>query len=194
MASDHTQSREHATTPPLAPTKTRWRPAAGGPPGRGGGTRSWGLISPSRRMFSTTPAGSYPLVLTRFTKSISAHPCPACACGQEDHLRTPGGGLPEVLRVTRRPVQQRSGLAPPKSGDEEDDRQLPSDKGNRPSDRAEWTTVLRDGHLQSAPVVVDVGQCDGISRCVVWCVEKRFGRLQKFPSGSCWSLVRYSLR
>ena len=45
---------------------------------------------------------------------------------------------------------------PPKSGDQEDDGWFPSDKGNRPRDRAEWTMVLRYGHLRSAPVLVDV--------------------------------------
>ena len=29
----------------------------------------------------------------------------------KDHLRTPGGGLPEVLRPTESPDRQRSGLA-----------------------------------------------------------------------------------
>ena len=59
------------------------------------------------------------------------------------------------------PQQDQSGSAAdwrsPKSGDQEDDGRLPSDKLNRPRDRAEWTTVFRFGHLQSAPVVVGGG-------------------------------------
>ena len=56
------------------------------------------------------------------------------------------------------PQEDQSGSAadwrPPKSGDQEDDDRLPSDKGNRPRDRAAWTMVLRHGHVRSARVVV----------------------------------------
>ena len=37
--------------------------------------------------------------------------CSSLCLRAKDHLRTPGGGLPEVLRPTARPVRQRSGLA-----------------------------------------------------------------------------------
>ena len=45
------------------------------------------------------------------------------------------------------PVRQRSGLAATEECDQEDDGRSPSDKGNRPRDRAEWTMVLRYGRL-----------------------------------------------
>ena len=79
------------------------------PTREGDGTVSRGLISPSRRIFSTAPAGLILWCLRVSPKSFSAHQCPASGCGQKDHPRTPGGGLPEVLRPTRRPVRQRTG-------------------------------------------------------------------------------------
>ena len=116
----------------VTPASTR-RPAAGRQRAalrrEGDGTRSRGLISPSRRMFSTAPVGVYPLVPTRFhrvtSESTSAHQRPACACGQKTILRTPGGGLPRYCA----PQEVQSGpLVPsaadwrsPKSGDHEDD-------------------------------------------------------------------------
>ena len=65
-------------------------------------------------------------------------------------------------RASAAPQKDQSGSAadwpPPKSGDQEDDGRLPSDEGNRPSARAEWTVALRYGHFRSAPVVV----CGGV--------------------------------
>ena len=111
-------------------------------------------------MFSTAPVrGSYssgacayhhsPPQLTRVR---------ACACGKKDHLedtrwRSSRGTAPH----------KKTSLAAQRTGSHrrvatrKDDGRLPSDKGNRPRDRAEWTKVLRYGHLLSAPVVVDAG-------------------------------------
>ena len=51
---------------------------------------SRGLISPSRRMFSTAPVrGLSSWCLRVSPKSTSAHQCPACACGQKSTLRAP---------------------------------------------------------------------------------------------------------
>ena len=46
---------------------------------------------------------------TRFTKVHFGSLCPACACGQKDHLRTRGGGLPEVTQRQREPTQVCTG-------------------------------------------------------------------------------------
>ena len=36
--------------------------------------------------------------------------------------------------------------------------------------RAEWTTALRYGHLQSAPVMVDVGYTRGVGTACIPCI------------------------
>ena len=66
MARDHTPSRELATTLRAGPHEDSLTASSGRPPRKGDGTRSRGLISPSRRLFSTAPAGGLiPLVPTR---------------------------------------------------------------------------------------------------------------------------------
>ena len=75
----------------------------------GDGTKSPGLISPSRRMFSTAPAESWcPRVSL---KSTSAHQCPACACGQKTTLRALRWRSSRASAPRERPVRQRSGVA-----------------------------------------------------------------------------------
>ena len=98
-------------------------------------------------MFSTAPVGVLSLWCLRVSpKSVSAH----LLCRTQDLLSALGGGLPEVLRSTRRPVQHRSGLAVTKG----DGRLGYPKRSRRPSDRAEWTMVLRYGH--------DVGFTHGV--------------------------------
>ena len=56
----------------------------------GDGTRSRGLISSSRRMFSTAPVRGLSLWCLRVTFEVhSSSQCPACACGQKTTLRAP---------------------------------------------------------------------------------------------------------
>ena len=126
----------------------------------GDGTRSRGLISPSRRTFSTAPAGGLSLWCLRVSpESTSAHQCPTCACGQKTTLRAPKWRSSHASAPHRKtsPAVQRTGghrrVATRKTtGD------LATRRGARdPERQVEWTTVLRNGHLRSAPVVVDVG-------------------------------------
>ena len=70
--------------------------------GRGPWTRSRGLISPSRRMFSTT-AGS-----------TSARPCPSLCLRAKDHL-------PEYCAPQEVQSSSAEDWRPPKSGDQDDD-------------------------------------------------------------------------
>ena len=79
----------------------------------GDGTRSRGLISPSRRTFSTTPAGGLiPLVPTRFTEVHISSPVSSMCLQAKDHL---GGTKVAVFwslcAPQERPGRQRSGLA-----------------------------------------------------------------------------------
>ena len=112
-----------------------------------------GKDSPGRRMFW----GSYPSVTYVFhQKSTSAHPL---LCSKQDLLSALGGGLPESLRPTEKPVWQRSG--PAVTEEWVATRKTTGDLATRrgasdPERRAEWMTVLRYGHLRSAPVVVNV--------------------------------------
>ena len=84
---------------------------------------SRGLISPSRRMFSTAPVrGVSSWCLRVSPKSISAHQCPACACGQKTTLRAPRwrssrASAPHEKDLSGSAADWRS----PKSGDQEDD-------------------------------------------------------------------------
>ena len=83
MESDHTQSRELATTLPLPP----------------------GCDQPQSSHVLHGTSGGLILWCLRVTpKSTSAHPW----CRKQDLLSALGGGLPEVLRPTRRPSRQRS--------------------------------------------------------------------------------------
>ena len=84
---------------------------------------SRGLISPSRRMYSTAPVrGLSSWCLRVSLKSTSAHQCPACACGQKTTLRAPRW---RSSRASAPHKKDQSGSAAdwrsPKSGDQEDD-------------------------------------------------------------------------
>ena len=137
----------------LAPTKTAdgQQRAAHRREGDGTPRRVPGSDQPqSSHVLYGTSGGSYPSGAYAFRRSR----------GQKDHLRTPFGGLPEVLRPARSPVRQRSGWWSPKSDDQEDGGRLGYPKRSRrprERERAEWTMVSRYGHFRSAPVVVDVG-------------------------------------
>ena len=73
-----------------------------------------GCAGTTGRTSCRTPAAANVSLLCGLV-SVSPHTaqgtCPACACLQKDHLRTPGCGLPEVLRPTESPDMQRSRLA-----------------------------------------------------------------------------------
>ena len=126
---------------------------------RGGdGTKSRGLISPSRRTFSTAPEGGLiHLVPTHFPRSLhqltSVQHVPA---GKKDHFEgTKVAVFPSLCARKTSPAAQRTGghrrVATRKTtGD------LATLRGAGDLERAEWTMVLRCGHLRSAPVVVDV--------------------------------------
>ena len=133
MANDHTLSRELATTQRAGPPQRPADAQAALRPTRGDVTRSRGLISPSRRMFSTAPArGLVPLVPTR---DIGVHISSPVSSMLRAAKRTGGH-----LRVTTR--KTTGDLATPRGAGD-------------PARGAQWMTVLRYGHLQSAPVVVD---------------------------------------
>ena len=106
-------------------------------------------------MFSTAPASGLSSGAYAFHRNPhQLNRCPACGGGQ-NHMRTAAW---RSSRGTSTPQEDQSCSAadwrPPKSGDQEDDGRLPSDKGNQPRTFAESTLVLRYDHLQSAPVVV----------------------------------------
>ena len=77
------------------------------------GTRSLGLISPSRRMFSTAPArGLIPLVPTRDIGVHISSPVSGMCLWAKDHLEgTKVAVFPSLCAPQERPVRQRSGLA-----------------------------------------------------------------------------------
>ena len=146
-----------ASWPPRRPADGQQRAALRR---EGDGTRSWGLISPSRRMFSTAPAGVLSLWCIRVTsESTSAQKCPASAFRQKTTLRTPRWRSPRASAPNRksRPAAQRTGghrrVATRKTTG---DLTTPRGAGDAKA-RAEWITVSRHGHLRSAPVVVDAG-------------------------------------
>ena len=144
-----------ASWPPRRPADGQQRAAL-----RREGDVTWsrGLISRSRRMFSTAPAGVLSLWCLRVSpKSTSAHQCPACACGQKTTLRAPR------WRSSRASApRKKSSLAAQRTGGHRRvaTRKTPGDLSTRrgasdPERRAEWMTVSRHGHLRSAQVVVD---------------------------------------
>ena len=128
MASDHRQSRKHATTQRAGPhedplTASSGRPSEREVTGHSPGTQSRGLIIPSRRMFSTAPVrGLSSWCLHVSLKFTSAHQCPACAFGQKTTLRAPRWRSP---RASAPHKKDQSGSAAdwrsPKSGDQGDD-------------------------------------------------------------------------
>ena len=98
-----------ASWPPRRPADGQQRAALRR---EGDGTRSQGLISPSRRMFSTAPVrGLSSWCLCVSLKSTSAHQCPACACGQKTTLRAPTwrSSRGTAPNSKTRPAAQRSG-------------------------------------------------------------------------------------
>ena len=113
MADDHTLSRELATTQRAGPHKDPLT-ASSGRPSEERVTRhqegSRGLISPSRRMFSTAPVrGLSSWCLRVSPKSTSAHQCPALAFGQKTILRAPRWRSPRGTAPNKksRPAAQR---------------------------------------------------------------------------------------
>ena len=111
-------------------------------------------------MFSTAPAGAYPLVPTRDIGRPHQSPVYE-ACGQKTNLRTPGGGLPEELRPTRRPVWQRSGLAATEEWRPGDDGRYKATKGTDPETATSglhrsWWTLL---HARSGNRLHSVHPC-----------------------------------
>ena len=161
MASDHRQSREHATTQRPGPhedplTASSGRPSEERVTGDQEGSRC--LISPSRRMFSSAPVRGLSFWCLRVSpKSTSAQQCPACACGQKTILRAPRWRSSRGTAPNRksRPAAQRTGghrgVATRKTTGDLTTRRGAGD----PVRRAEWMTVFRYGHLRSAPVVVN---------------------------------------
>ena len=120
---------------------------------------SRGLISPNRRMFSTAPVRGLSWCLRVSLNFTSAQQCPACAFGQKTTLRAPRwrSSRGTAPKTKSRPAAQRTGghrgVATRKTTGDLATRRGAGD----PETRAEWTTVLRYGHLLSAPVVVDAG-------------------------------------
>ena len=108
--------------------------------------------------------GLIPLVPTRFTEvhvsSPVSTPVPA---GKRPPEGTKVAVFPSLCAPQERPVRQRSGLAVTEEWRPGRRRAtwLPEGGAGDPVRRAEWTTVLRYGHLRSAPVVVDVGCSQG---------------------------------
>ena len=129
MASDHPHSREHASTHPLAPRSPADGQQGDGPPREGDGTMSWGLISPSRRMFSTVPAE-----LSSCAYACLQSPQPPTPCQPRVLLKAPGGGLflGFCAHSKTSPATHRAGGH--RRVTWEDDGRLPSHEGNRPSD------------------------------------------------------------
>ena len=111
-------------------------------------------------MFSTAPVrGLSSWCLRVSPKSTSAQQCPACACGQKTTLRAPRwrSSRGTAPKTKSRPAAERLAAT-----EEWRTRKTTGDLATRrgagdPETRAEWTTVLRYGHLRSAPVVVDAG-------------------------------------
>ena len=107
MASDHPQSRELATTQRAGSHEDPLTASSGRR--EGDGTRSRGLTSPSRRMFSTAPVGGLVLlVLTRFTEVHISSPVPSMCLRAKDHLE---GTKVAVLPSLCAPQEDESGSA-----------------------------------------------------------------------------------
>ena len=167
------RTREHATTqrPPRRPADGQQR-AALRERVTGHQERSRGLISPSRRMYSTAPVrGLSSWCLRVSLKSTSVHQCPACAFGQKTTLRAPRWRSSRGTAPNRksRPAAQRTGghrgVATRKTTSDLTTRRGAGD----PVRRAEWMTVLRYGHLRSAPVVVDAAYTHGVGTAYAPC-------------------------
>ena len=164
---------------------------------------SRGLIIPSRRMYSTAPVRGLSCWCPRVSlKSTSAHQCPACACGQKTTLSSRGTApnrksRPAAQRLAAteewRPGRRRATSTQPPSPrtlfscDVFDLRLVGCHNGQvttrrgagDPERRAEWTTVSRYGHLQSALGVVDAcyarsgNRLHSVHPCVVYTRHRR---------------------
>ena len=95
---------------------------------------------------------------TRLTEFHISSPVSSMCLRAKDHLEgTKVAVFPSLCAPQERPVRQRKGLAvteewrPGKTTGDLATRRGAGD----PVRRAEWMTVLRYGHLRSAPVVVD---------------------------------------
>ena len=161
MANDHTLSREHATTQRAGPhedplTASSGRPSEERVTGHQEGSR--GLIIPSRRMYSTAPVrGFILLVPTRFTEIHISSPVSSMCLRAKDHLEGtkvavfPRNCAEQKVQTGSAAAGGHRGVATRKTTGVLTTRRGAGD----PERRAEWTTVSRYGHLQSALVVVD---------------------------------------
>ena len=103
---------------------------------------------------------------TRFTEIHISSPVSSMCLRAKDHLE---GTKVAVFPSLCAPHEDQSGNAAdsrsPKSGD------LATRRGaGDPERRAEWTTVLRYGHLRSAPVVVDAASTQGVGTAYTPCI------------------------
>ena len=160
MASDHPQSRELATTQRAGPHEDPLTASSGRPLRESDGTRSQGLISPSRRTFSTAPAGLLiPLVPTRVIGVHISSPMSSMCLRAKDHLEgTEVVVFPRYCAENKVQTGSAAAGGHRSVGTRKTMGGLASRRGTGdPERQAEWTTVLRYGHLRSAPVVVDAG-------------------------------------
>ena len=106
---------------------------------------------------------------TRFTEVRISSPVSSMSLRAKDHLEgTKVAVFPSLCAAQESPVRQRSGLAVTKEWRPGRRRAtwLPEED---PETSAEWMTVLRYGHLRSAPVVVDVGFKHGVGTAYTRC-------------------------
>ena len=121
---------------------------------------SRGLISPSRRMFSTAPVrGFILLVPTRFTEVHVSSTVSSMCLRAKDHLEgTKVAVFPRYCAENKVQTGSAAAGGHRRVATRETTGDLATRRGaGDPETRAEWTTVLRYGHLRSAPVVVDAG-------------------------------------
>ena len=115
------------------------RPARG-PLREGDGTQSRGLISPSRRMFSSAPKERLiPLVPTRFTGIHVSSPVSSMCLRAKDHLE--GTKVAEFPSLCAAPEVQPGSAADwrsPRSGDQEDDGRPGYPKRSRRPRHGRW--------------------------------------------------------
>ena len=126
MASDHRQSREHATTQRAGPHEDPLTASSGAALRReGDGTprRVPGSDHPqSSHVLYGTSEGFILLVPTRFTEFHLSSPVPSMCLRAKDHLEgTKVAVFPRYCAEQQSPDWQRSGWRPPRSGDQEDD-------------------------------------------------------------------------
>ena len=128
MANDHTLSRELATTQRAGPHEDPLTASSGRPSEErvtGHQEGSQGLISPSRRMFSTAPVreGFILLVPTRFTEVHIRSTVSSMSLRAKDHLEgTKVAVFPRYCAENKVQTGSAADWRPPKSGDQEDDK------------------------------------------------------------------------